>query len=578
MTLGPALSSLTLGLSGANVTTNSTVKAPSTVARRLLVMALTLAAPAILLMGALVAMQYSEGQRRFATQLTAMTRALSLATDRQIGQGQSILQGLAVSSALAEGDLKTFDKQAREATKGRDAWVVLMSQDRQVLNTRMGAGEAPPAMRLSDADWDRMSHGRTTVSDLIPRPAPLPPIIGFDMPVLVEGKIFVLGYIQSPDNFHSLMAAQAFPNTWTASIVDRNAALVARSRDQDKMLGRHASKDMQRAMAHANEGVIFSQTLDGTKTLSAFSRSQKSGWTFIVGVPRDELNRTVLTSLGPAIAGAALLIALGVAAALGFARPISRDVRGLVAEAEALAAGRPLDPAPSHLQEIAEVRGSLQAAADILRAREDDARKAADRQQLMINELNHRVKNTLVVVQSLARHSLRSTGEQGGENGLTQFNDRLYTLASAHDLLTRRNWEGADLGELLAEALKPYASQVTLDGPPLPLAPNAAVALAMIFHELATNASKYGALSNDTGRVAVSWSLGGRTLLTIEWRERGGPLVKPPERGGFGSRLIAASLKGDLAGSAAFDYAPEGLTCVLSIIAPPKSATQLGEA
>lgn len=555
------------------MTTNSTVKAPSTVARRLLVMALTLAAPAILLMGALVAMQYSEGQRRFAVQLTAMTRALSLATDRQIGQGQSILQGLAVSPALAEGDLKTFEKQARAATKGRDAWVVLMSQDRQLLNTRMGPGEVPPAMRLSDPDWDRMSHGRTTVSDLIMRPAPLPPIIGFDMPVLVEGKIFVLGYIQSPDNFHSLMTAQAFPETWTASIVDRNATLVARSRDQDKMLGRHASKDMRQAMAHASEGVIHSKTLEGTKTLSAFSRSQKSGWTFIVGVPRDELNRTVLTSLGPAIAGAALLIALGVAAALGFARPISRDVRGLVAEAEALAAGLPLDPAPSHLQEIAEVRGSLQAAADILQARDREAHRAAERQQLMINELNHRVKNTLVVVQSLARHSLRAPSEAGGgQNGLAQFNDRLYTLASAHDLLTRRNWEGADLGELLTEALRPYASQVTLDGPPLPLAPNAALALAMIFHELATNASKYGALSNDTGKVAVSWSLGARTLLTIEWRERDGPLVKPPERGGFGSRLIAASLKGDLAGSATFDYAPEGLTCVMSIIAPPQVA------
>jgi len=534
-------------------------------------MALTLAAPAIMLMGALVAMQYSEGQRRFATQLIAMTRALSLATDRQIGQGQSILQGLSVSPALAEGDLKTFEKQAREATRGRDAWVVLMSQDRQWLNTRMKPGESPPAMRLSDADWDRMSHGRTTVSDLIERPAPLAPIIGFDLPVLVEGKIFVLGYIQSPDNFHSLMNAQAFPESWTASIVDRKAALVARSRDEQKALGRHASQDMQRAMAQANEGVIHSQTLDGVRVLSAFSRSQKSGWTFIVGVPRDELNRTVLTSLGPAVAGAALLIALGVAAALAFARPISRDVRSLVGEAEALAAGAALDPAPSHLQEIAEVRGSLQAAADILRVREAEARRAAERQQLMINELNHRVKNTLVVVQSLARHSLRSVTDPASiENGLNQFNDRLYTLASAHDLLTRRNWEGADLGELLAEALKPYASQISLEGPPVPLVPNAAVALAMIFHELATNASKYGALSADSGKISVSWSLGGRTQLTITWRERGGPPVAPPHRSGFGSRLIAASLKGDLAGSAAFDYDPEGLTCVMNIIAPTK--------
>ena len=536
-------------------------------------MALTLAAPAILLMGALAAQQYAEGQRRFSTQLIAMTRALSLATDRQIGQGQSILQGLAVSPALAQGDLATFEKQAREAVEGREGWIVLMTHDAQLINTRIAPGRPTPYAPVSPTSWREMTTGKSNVSNLIPRRG-AGPIIGVNMPVLVNGKLLVLAYMQQPAAFHALMTAQTFPETWTASIVDRNAALVARSRDQESMVGKHASLDMRQAMARANDGVVRTHTLDGVQTLSAFSRSPTYGWTFIVGVPREELNRTVLTSLGPAIAGAALLIALGVAAALAFARPISRDVRGLVAEAEALASGRPLDPAPSHLQEIAEVRGSLRAAAAILRARDDDARRAAERQQLMINELNHRVKNTLVVVQSLARHSLR----EGDQNGLAQFNDRVYALASAHDLLTRRNWEGADLGELLAEALKPYASQVRLDGPPLPLAPNAALALAMIFHELATNASKYGALSIETGQVAISWSLGGHTLLTVEWRERGGPLVRPPERGGFGSRLIAASLKGDLAGSATFDYAPEGLTCVMSIIAPPQASLAKGAA
>ncbi|MBO9546938.1 HWE histidine kinase domain-containing protein [Caulobacter sp.] len=549
------------------MTTTSAAKAPSTVARRLLFMALTLAAPAILLMGALVAMQYNEGQRRFSTQLVAMTRALSLATDRQIGQGQSVLQGLAVSPALAEGDLATFEKQAREAVKGREGWIVLMTMDRQLINTRIPPGAPTPIAPVTPQSWAEMTTGKSNVSNLIPRHG-LPPLIGTNVPVLVKGKLLVLAYMQNPAAFHALMTGQAFPDTWTASIVDRNAALVARSRDQDKMLGKHASTDMQKAMARANDGVVRTHTLDGVQTLSAFSRSPTYGWTFIVGVPREELNRAVMTSLGPAVAGAALLIALGVTAALAFARPISRDVRGLVAEAEALAAGWPLDPAPSHLQEIAEVRGSLQAAADILRAREEEAQEAADRQQLMINELNHRVKNTLVVVQSLARHSLR----EGGPQGLAQFNDRIYALAQAHDLLTRRSWEGADLGELLAEALQPYSTQVRLDGPPVPLAPNAAVALAMIFHELATNASKYGALSQETGRVTVDWRLDGRTKLIVEWKERGGPAVAPPTRTGFGSRLIASSLKGDLAGAADFDYAPEGLTCTLALLAPSRGA------
>jgi two-component sensor histidine kinase len=544
------------------VTTKRAVKAPSTVARKLLFMALTLAAPAILLMGLLVATQYAEGQRRFATQLTAMTRALSLATDRQIGQGQSILQGLAVSTALAEGDLQAFEKQARAATQGRDGWIVLMTPDLQLINTRIPSGQPTPVAPITPQSWGEMTTGKSNVSNLIPRPGKTP-IVGVNMPVLVKGQVMVLAYMQSPAAFHALMAAQGFPESWTASIVDRDAAVVARSRDQDKMLGKQASAEMRGAMARVNDGVVHTHTLDGVATLSAFSRSSTYGWTFIVGVPRGEVNRAVLGSLGPALVGAVLMIALAVAAAIGFARPISRDVRTLVGEAETLAAGAPLDPARSHLLEIAEVRRSLRAAADVLGRRETEASQAAERQQLMINELNHRVKNTLVVVQSLARHSLRD----GGALGLRQFNDRIHALASAHDLLTRRSWEGADLGEILAETLQPYAAQVTLEGPPLPLSPNGAVALAMIFHELATNASKYGALSRETGRVTIAWRREGRARTVIRWEEDGGPPVSPPQRKGFGSRLVAASLKGELAGSASFDYAPRGLICVLTILA-----------
>lgn len=196
-------------------------------------------------------------------------------------------------------------------------------------------------------------------------------------------------------------------------------------------------------------------------------------------------------------------------------------------------------------------------------------RLAESHRQLLVNELNHRVKNTLVVVQSLARHSLKG----GGELGLAQFNERLLALAGAHDLLTRRSWEGADLGELVAEALQPYATQVSIEGPATPLAPNAAVALAMILHELATNASKYGALSTEAGRIQVSWTMESRTRLRLIWRERGGPPVKPPSRRGFGSRLITSSLRGDLSGASEFDYAPEGLTCVFRLQTPPRAAS-----
>jgi two-component sensor histidine kinase len=132
----------------------------------------------------------------------------------------------------------------------------------------------------------------------------------------------------------------------------------------------------------------------------------------------------------------------------------------------------------------------------------------------------------------------------------------------------------ADLRELVRATLGPYGLQAKWEGPSLLLNPYAAVSLVLVLHELATNAAKYGALSAPEGNVTVVWHVdpAARHRLTLHWEERGGPRVQPPSRRGFGSRLIAASLKGDLAGSATFDYAAEGLTCVMSIIAPPKGA------
>ncbi len=182
--------------------------------------------------------------------------------------------------------------------------------------------------------------------------------------------------------------------------------LVSRSRDADRFLGRSASADMRRAMARGNEGVIPSCTLDGTPTLSAFSRSATSGWSFIVGVPRSELSRANLSSVGWLTAASVLLLIIGVVVAVVVARDISAAVRGLGADAKAMAAGEPIDLVPDRYLEIAEVRAALHDAAAQLRAREADELRAHQRQQLMINELNHRVKNTLFTVQSLARQSL----------------------------------------------------------------------------------------------------------------------------------------------------------------------------
>lgn len=181
------------------------------------------------------------------------------------------------------------------------------------------------------------------------------------------------------------------------------------------------------------------------------------------------------------------------------------------------------------------------------------------RQKLLINELNHRVKNTLATLQSIAALTARKATSV--EEFSAQFSARLMALSDTHNLLTASGWEQATLADLLSKELRPYSpDQFRLEGPDLMFGAPQALAMGMIVHELATNAAKHGALSTPDGLVTIVWSEpDGEGRTTLDWTETGGPTVDRPGRTGFGSRLIATSLKGDLKGSADLDYAPDGL-------------------
>jgi PAS domain S-box-containing protein len=196
--------------------------------------------------------------------------------------------------------------------------------------------------------------------------------------------------------------------------------------------------------------------------------------------------------------------------------------------------------------------------------------------RLLINELNHRVKNTLATVQSMANLTLRNSANLN--EAQSRFEARLIALAGAHDALTRENWEGASLTHIVVQGIAPYRSpereRFSIAGPDIIVPPKYALALAMALHELCTNAVKYGALSNAEGRVEVTWTVAegkdGRELH-LRWQERDGPPVMPPTRRGFGSRLIEQGLARDLAGEVETDYAVTGLVCVIKASLGTKS-------
>ncbi|MBW8269330.1 sensor histidine kinase [Caldovatus aquaticus] len=190
--------------------------------------------------------------------------------------------------------------------------------------------------------------------------------------------------------------------------------------------------------------------------------------------------------------------------------------------------------------------------------------------RLLIEELNHRVKNTLAAVLAIAVQTLRHAADT--EEARRVLQDRLLALAAAHDVLTRTCWEGAALEELIRAALAPLRpadpARLRIAGPEVWLPPRAALTLTLAFHELATNAAKYGAFASESGRVTVAWSLDPEGRLRIRWSETGGPPVAPPARRGFGSRLIERSLAHDLGGQARIEFPPAGAVCTIEAPLP----------
>ncbi|MEZ2329699.1 PAS domain S-box protein [Mesorhizobium sp. RCC_202] len=200
-----------------------------------------------------------------------------------------------------------------------------------------------------------------------------------------------------------------------------------------------------------------------------------------------------------------------------------------------------------------------------------ERRRADEHRKILIGELNHRVKNTLAVIQSIASQTLNSSATMA--EAREAFGSRLINLAKAHDVLTRESWASARLVEIVADTVKPHAGEnrFRIEGPDVHLTPSVALAISMALHELSTNAAKYGALSNDRGRVVIVWRLegeGDKRRLTLRWEESGGPPVGKPKRKGFGSRLIERALAMELGGNVSVAYESAGVVCVIDAPMP----------
>src|SRR5665213_1373462 len=263
------------------------------------------------------------------------------------------------------------------------------------------------------------------------------------------------------------------------------------------------------------EATLQTVSLEGVALITSFARSEVTGWTVAAGIAEDSLVGPLWRNLAITCVIGGLLLLTGLAFAVRMASTIARG--------------------------------------EMLHG-------------LLIEELNHRVKNTLAILQAIAAQTFRSASKAERE----KFEGRLGALAEAHNLLSTEKWQGSELKDVINRVLQPYLinnpGRMRMFGPGVPLSPRLAVVLSMIVHEIATNAAKYGALSNETGTVTLNWEVieeGVRSKLRLIWTETGGAHVVAPVQRGFGSRLIERSARDQLGGEATVDFLPRGVVCTV---------------
>jgi two-component sensor histidine kinase len=431
------------------------------------------------------------------------------------------LQVLAGSNALQQGDFDGFRRNVDVFLSRFPERSSISLADRSgshVFNSNVPAGQPLPPRTNREAIEHVFKTGLPFYSNLFIDSLTQQSIIAVSVPVIRDGEIvYELSFNPPFDTFQRIVERLQPSPDWTIAFFDRNGVNFARIPNPQTTIGERASPTLYAHLFRAREAKVPTVSLEGVPLLSAYSHTPMSGWIVAAGISAATVNVPLWRNLAVTAGIGIVMLAIGLTFALGMARQIARG--------EAL-------------------------------------------HTLLVNELNHRVKNTLATVQSIAAQTFREASDPA--EARRKFDARLAALGRAHNVLSNEKWENAELREIVKGVLEPYAAgnrpRLHVAGPEIRVAPHTALMISMALHELATNAAKYGALSSGTGEVFIDWAPAPDNetdALRLTWREKGGPPVQPMERKGFGTRLIQDGFASQLGGSAMLDFDPAGLTCTL---------------
>ena len=470
--------------------------------------------PLIMFAVGIVFHDYLQDRQEATQRVLETVRSTRLTLDAEMRRMTGGLQVLALTDTLKSGDFEGFRGIAAGFLDqyGKDGIILVADRDGRVLFSSRTPDTASTPPRNNREIVERVFVTKhPQYSNFFIGAVKKEMIVTVEVPVLRdEDVIYDISFSPPLETFQYILETQRPSKDWTLSILDGDGVVFGRVPNPKDTVGKRATPSVLTEMLQKSEAVLPTVSLEGASLISGFTHSLLTGWIVGAGISEGSLVAPLWRNLAIASAIGGVLLLIGLAFAVRMATTIARG--------------------------------------EMLH-------------DLLIEELNHRVKNTLAILQAVAVQTFRSATRAERE----KFEGRLGALAEAHNLLSTEKWQGSELQDVINRVLQPYLlnnpERIKMFGPRVPLSPRLAVVLSMIIHEIATNAAKYGAMSNDTGIVAIDWEAidGPKPKLRLIWTETGGPPVVAPVHRGFGSRLIESSARDQLGGEATVDFLPRGV-------------------
>ncbi len=488
----------------------------------------------------------------------ATVQAMGQSIDREITGMTTTLRVLSTSQTLEEGDLAAFHERAVVALAGTGSYLIAVDdQMHQLLNTRVPFGTSLGLTSDPETARRAIDRGVATISPIFFGQVAQTYVFNVWLPVDDVAPVRLVSMTQNARNLEPALQSRQLPTGWHAALVDTNNAVIAATADADLAIGSILPIRQFRA---DDPGEAWTQEdFGGTSVVTAEWRSGYTGWRVIAWASSAQVQKPLQDSvLQLAVWGLVIaLLASGVAGII--AHRISRSVKGLQMDAARMGRGEAVYPRTYPIAEIAEVSHALAAASEKRMMAERDIR-------FLMRELAHRSKNQMAVIAAMAKQTGR--GATDIQAYVAALERRIMGLARSTDLLLAHGRAGVMLADLIDQQLGPFrppeADRLTIQGPVLRINPQGAQILGMALHELATNATRYGAFAEAEGRLELTWKTTD-TTLAMRWREHLGRPLVVGERTGFGTTVLRTMVGGALGAQVDRVVHADGVEWVLNV-------------